>query len=42
MRECCRDSILSEIGRSFMDERPTVVTGRSRETFRAAMPGAVT
>ena len=42
IRECCRESILSEIGRSFMDERPIVVTGRSSETFRAAMPGAVT
>ncbi len=42
MRECWRESILSEIGRSFMEERPMVVTGRSRETFRAAMPGAVT
>ena len=42
IRECWRESILSEIGRSFMDERPMVVTGRSSDTFRAAIPGAVT
>ena len=42
MRACWRDSILSEIGRSFIDDRPTVVTGRSSESFRAAIPGAVT
>ena len=39
MRACWRESILSEIGRSFMDERPIVVTGRSSETFRAAIRG---
>ena len=38
---CWRDSILSAIGRSFMDERPIVVTGRSRMNFCAGIPGAV-
>lgn len=42
MRACCRDSILSEMGRSFIDERPIVVTGLSSGNLRAAMPGALT
>jgi hypothetical protein len=42
IRACCRESILSEIGRSFIEDRPTVVTGRSSDSLRAAMPGAVT
>ena len=42
MRACWRESILSATGRSFMDERPIVVTGRSRRNFWAGMPGAVT
>ncbi len=42
MRACCRDSILSAIGRSFIEERPMVVTGRSSRIFWAGIPGAVT
>ena len=39
MRACWRDSILSAIGRSFIEERPMVVTGRSSETSGPAFPG---
>ena len=42
IRACWRDSILSEIGRSFIDERPIVVTGLSSGNLRAAIPGALT
>ena len=42
IRACWRESILSEIGRSFIEERPIVVTGFSSGNLRAAMPGALT
>jgi hypothetical protein len=42
IRACWRESILSEIGRSFIEERPIVVTGRSSRNFCAGIPGAVT